>query len=300
MRSQESTTEPNPKENVNHLKAQSKSSRHIKVVLLFMMWLITFIPLYGNLIGTWLKNSNNSHGILVPFISAYFIWHKRDIIKKQLPGSSRWGLIILVISLITYVVSYSGAIGFLARLTIATSLLGLVLYNYGGPVLRTVIFPLLFLFFMIPVPDSIYGYFALPLQLSVSKISAALIQLASIPVYREGNMLYFAQAQLEVAEACSGLRSITSFVMLAVLFAYMLRSNWCKRCVLVLLAIPVAMLVNIIRVTGTGVLAHFKGGEVARGFMHEFSGMAVFAIGFLFLSSIYAYFNRKHKEIDVS
>ena len=112
-------------------------------------------------------------------------------------------------------------------------------------------------------------------------------------------MLYFVQTQLEVAEACSGLRSLTSFVMLSVLFAYMLHNNWLKRTLLIALSIPLAMLANIIRVTGTGILAHFKGGEVARGFMHEFSGIAVFAFGFVLLFLTYELLNRKSKITDV-
>jgi exosortase len=111
-------------------------------------------------------------------------------------------------------------------------------------------------------------------------------------VLREGNMLYFAQTQLEVAEACSGLRSITAFVMLSCLFAYIMQPNWLKRLGMVFSALPLALFANIVRVTGTGVLAHFIGGKAAEGFLHEFSGLAVFAFGFVLLFIVYRLLER--------
>jgi exosortase len=140
---------------------------------------------------------------------------------------------------------------------------------------------------MVPVPQSIYSHFAFPLQLLASKVSSTLLNLMSIPVFREGNMLHFARTQLEVAEACSGLRSITAYVMLSVLFAYLMKNVWWKKAVLVFLAIPMAFLVNIIRVTGTGVLAHIFGGEIAKGFLHDFSGMVVFALGIVLMATVF-------------
>jgi exosortase len=275
-------------------------SSRLQILSLLLLWVATFYPVYPELIHQWLNDSNNSHGLLVPFISLFILYQKRDKLFRITPESSYWGLVILAASLIIYLIGHAGHIAFITRVMIVCSLAGLVLYNFGWTALRTVGFPLLFLFFMVPVPDSVYAYFAFPLQLLVSKMSAALIQFISIPIYREGNMLYFAQAQLEVAEACSGLRSITSFLMLSVLFAYMLRGNWLKRTALVLLAVPLAMLVNIIRVTGTGILAHFRGGEVARGFMHEFSGMVVFTFGIVLLACFYAFLNRSHRKTDVT
>ena len=105
-------------------------------------------------------------------------------------------------------------------------------------------------------------------------------------------MLYFAQTQLEVAEACSGLRSMVSFIMLSFLFAYLLDKYWFKRTIIVLLAIPLALFVNIIRVTCTGILAHHYGDKVARGFLHDFSGMAVFVLGFILMLCVYSFLDK--------
>jgi exosortase len=264
----------------------------IKAVLLFGIWFGIFWPVYPELVQTWLNDSNNSHGILVPLISAFFAWNKRDKLLRAEVGSSYWGLAILAASMGLYLLAFTGQVAVASRLMIVTSLIGLVLFNYGREVFGLLKFPLIYLVFMIPIPVSIYNLVAFPLQLFATRVSHFLISLMQIPVYREGNMLYFVQTQLEVADACSGLRSMMTFVMLSVLFAYLMDRGWGKRIILVALAIPLAIFANIVRVTGTGVLAHFYGGAVARGFMHEFSGLAVFVFGFVLLFFLYWLLNK--------
>ena len=135
---------------------------------------------------------------------------------------------------------------------------------------------------MVPAPVSIVGLVSFPLQLLATRISAFIIgDLFSIPVFREGNMLYFASVSLEVAEACSGIRSLVAYLMLGFLFAYLMNGSMRRRAILVLSTIPLAFFANLVRVTGTGILAHFFGSRVARGFLHEFSGMVVFAFWFI-------------------
>lgn len=254
---------------------------------------VVFYPVYPSLANTWLNHSDNSHGILVPFIAAYFAWSKKDELRSVPLSTSWWGFAVLVFSLGFYLLSYAGGIAVVARLMIVTSLMGLVLFCYGREIFKTLAFPLFFLFFMVPVPDTVLGIAALPLQLFATKASTFLIQVVGIPVFREGNMVYFAQTQLEVAEACSGIRSIMSYAMLSVILAYMLKGSWRKRAILVASAVPLALFANIVRVTGTGILAHFYGDRVARGFLHEFSGLAVFAFGFVLLFSEYLLLSRQ-------
>lgn len=261
----------------------NKSYLWLKAAIVFSLWSITFIPVYPGLWHTWMHNSNNSHGLLVPIISAFLIWIKRDQLTKIRPANSNWGAVILAVSLFLYILALAGHMAVVQRAMIVFSLVGLVLLNFGTAVFSIVAFPLLYLIFMVPVPVSIYSLVAFPLQLFATEISHFLIDIVSIPVLQEGNMLYFAQTQLEVAEACSGLRSMMAFVMLSVLFAYLLDKGWWRRFFLVLSAIPLAILANIVRVTGTGVLAHFYGSQIARGFLHEFSGLAVFAFGFVLM-----------------
>lgn len=229
---------------------------------------------------------------MVPFISLFLIWQKRELLFKSQISNSNWGLLILIISLVLYILSYAGDVTVVSRVMIVVSLIGIIILNFGAIFFSIIKFPLLYLLFMVPIPTSIYIATAFPLQLFATKVSAFLIQSVSIPVYREGNMLYFVQTQLEVAEACSGLRSMMAFVMLGFLFAYMMDKNWKKRILLIMSSIPLALVANIVRVTGTGILAHFYGGQVARGFLHEFSGLAVFAFGFILLSLEYLFLSK--------
>lgn len=265
----------------------------IQLAVLLLLWLISFYPVYPSLVDTWLNHSNNSHGILVPLISGFFIWQKREQLLSTPLNPSLWGGILLLCSLLLYSLFYIGAVAIACRLMIILSLIGLILFNFGAGVLRVIRFPVFFLIFMIPIPVSLYTMIAFPLQIFATDASAAAINLVSIPVYQEGNMLYFAQTSLEVAEACSGLRSMTTFLMLGCLFAYLMDKGVPQRLILVASSIPLAIFANFVRVTGTGILAHFFGARTARGFLHEFSGLAVFAFGFVLLFALYSLLNRQ-------
>jgi exosortase len=262
------------------------------------MWLAVFYPVYPEMISTWLTHSDNSHGLLVPFISVYLIWSRRSSLLSATKQTSKSGLIVLIGSLLLFLLSYAGGTAFIARTMIVFSLTGLVLYNYGFDIYKKIAFALLFLFFMVPIPDSIISLVSLPLKQFATDISAVLIRLSSIPVYQEGNMLYFAETQLEVAEACSGLRSIVSFIMLGTLFIYFSKLSMIRKSIFLISTIPLAMFANIVRVTGTGILAHFYGSVVARGFLHEFSGIVVFVFGLFLLFLEYKLIKHYQKDVN--
>ena len=262
---------------------ESIKASYIKPWFLISLWAVAFYPLYPSLVSTWLEDSNNSHGILVPFISAFFVWKQRENIKSYPPHPSLFGGMLLALSLMAFIISHTGGIAVASRSMIIFSLIGLILFNYGKALFKLLSFPLLFLFFMIPVPVSVISLISLPLQGMATDVSAVIIRLASIPVYQEGHMLYFVETQLEVAEACSGIHSIVALIMLSTVLVYVYPMKNKSRLILILSAIPIALFANIVRVSGTGILAHFYGASVARGFLHEFSGMAVFIFGLFLL-----------------
>lgn len=258
-----------------------KLSLQISILLLF--WFAAFYPIVPEMVHTWFNHSDNSHAVLVPIIVLYLVWQKRHALGQVEISGSTWGGLLLFVSLFFYLISYVGGIAVFSRLMMVAALSGLVWCCLGSKMLAAMIFPLLFLFFMVPVPDTLLSMVSFPLQLVATKISTALIQLTTIPVHREGNMLFLANTQLEVAEACSGIRSIMSLSMLSFLLAYFMLRSWWGKITLVVSAIPIALVANVVRVTATGILAHFYGDVVARGFLHEFSGMVVFALGLIFL-----------------
>jgi exosortase len=270
-------------------------STTIRISILLVFWATIFYPVYPDLFRTWVgtANSDNSYGILVPFISLYFIWKKKDQLKHVVTFNSSSGLVILTVSLLLYLVSYAGGVVFLQRMMIVLSFNGLVLYLFGKETYRLLMFPLLFLFFMVPIPDSVVNLVSFPLQTYATIISSKIIQSCGIPVYREGHMLYFTQTQLEVAEACSGIHSISALLMLSMIFMHQSKNSFTLKATIILSSVVIAFIANILRVSGTGILANFFGARVARGFLHEFSGMAVFVFGLLMLFAVYGVLNRR-------
>lgn len=278
--------------------AEISNRDKFKLVSLILLWGTLFAPVYPDMVREWAGHSDNSHGFLVPFMAGYFVWGKKKQLNFAAISSSWWGCVVLFLALSVYLLSYAGGLVFPARVAMVLSLYGLIWLTLGSGIIRILAFPILFLLFMIPVPYSLLSLVSAPLQLMATKISANVIGACSIPVFREGNMLYFVGSQLEVAEACSGIRSIMSLTMIAFAFANMSRAGWKGRTILILSAIPLAIVANIIRIAGTGVLAHFYGDKVARGFLHEFSGIAIFVFGFMALLGVFTLINRK-KIADV-
>ncbi|WP_136514432.1 exosortase A [Geomonas edaphica] len=267
-------------------------SDKIKMGLLVVLWFAVFFPIVPEMVQDWSSHSDNNHGFLVPLIALYFAWQKREELDTLEVRTSAAGGMMFTAALALYLLGYAGGTVFFTRVAMVLSLYGMLWYCLGGDWMRALIFPVLFLLFMVPVPYSLLSLVSMPLQLLATKVSAGIIEHCAIPVYREGNMLYFVGTQLEVAEACSGVRSILSLTMLASIFAYLLKGRWYWRTLLLLSAVPIAMTANIIRITGTGILAHYFGDQVARGFLHEFSGLAVFAFGVVTLGGLYTLIKR--------
>jgi len=158
-----------------------------------------------------------------------------------------------------------------------------VLFMFGWRHLRILAFPLLFLLLMIPLPAIVFNKIAFPLQLLASRAGEFALSSVDIPVLREGNVLVLANTSLEVAEACSGIRSLISLLTLGIVFGYLADSRGWVRTVVALSTIPVAVVSNGARVAGTGIAAHRFGPAAAQGFFHEFSGWAVFIVAFLLM-----------------
>jgi exosortase len=149
--------------------------------------------------------------------------------------------------------------------------------------MQTLLFPIIFLLFMIPLPAIILNTITFPLQLLAAKLSTFSLQMIGLPVYREGNIIFLPHATLEVVEACSGIRSLVSLTALTVVFACITQHHICKRGMLMVSAVPIALAANAFRIWGTGVLACLYGTKVAEGFYHVFAGWLVFVVAFILL-----------------
>jgi exosortase len=172
---------------------------------------------------------------------------------------------------------------FAMRFSILVVIGGIILFLLGKEFCNILLFPLLFLIFMIPIPSILMDQVSFPMQLFASKVAAKALYIIGIPALREGNIIQLANTSLEVVEACSGIRSLVSLLTLSVLFAYFSQKTFSKRVLLVVSALPVAIVANAARVTGTGMLAYYYGEAAAEGFFHGFSSWVIFVVGLLCL-----------------
>lgn len=247
------------------------------------VWL--FAGVATGLVSDWAHDDNYSHGFLIVPMAAYFAWERRH----RLAGTTRpsWlGLGAVVCSLAMLVAGILGAELFLTRLAMVGVLAGSVLFLWGWRHLRVLAFPLTFLLLMIPIPAIIFNQLAFPLQLFASQFGTAVMEAFSVPVLREGNVIVLANTKLEVAEACSGIRSLISLLTLGIVYGYFADSRGWVRVAIATSSIPIAIVANGLRVAGTGLLAHYYGPEVADGFFHTFSGWLVFGVAFVMLLAV--------------
>jgi exosortase len=230
------------------------------------------------LVIDWYNIADYSHGFLVPLFSLFLLWDKRKQIAAT-PVRPTWaGLPMVILGLIILIFGVYGADLFTSRMSFVILLTGLVWTFFGGQVLREVIFPILVLLLAIPFPAIVFNQITFPLQLLASRLASLILPLLGVPVLQEGNVIELPVMKLEVAEACSGIRSLMSLFTLAVFYGYFLERTTWRRVVLALASIPIAVAANVARIVGTGLCVQYWDPTKALGFFHEFSGWVMFVI----------------------
>ena len=251
-----------------------------QVGILAGLLLVLYHTVLQEMVFQWWEEPDYSHGFLVPLVSAYFVWVKRKTLAEIPACPDRRGLLLLIGGIGLFFLGQIGAELFLMRSSLIVVISGLVLYLRGWRFFKQLLFPIGFLIFMIPLPAIIFNAVAFPLQLLAARTATYCLQLMEVPVLREGNLIYLTTSIMDVTEACSGIRSLMSLLALGTLFAYLSQGSHWWRAVMIVSTVPIAILANAFRVTGTGFLAEAFGSEIARGFYHTFSGWVVFLVAF--------------------
>jgi exosortase len=253
----------------------------IAVLAGLLLWL--YVLTLTHLVGQWWSDPNFSHGFFVPLFSAFVIWQERSHLIRLTPQPSWWGLFFIGFGLCMLILGQLGAELFLSRCSMLIVLAGLIVLFRGWSFFRAVLFPWAFLFLMIPIPAIVFNLVTFPLQLFASKVATTVLQWLGVPVLREGNVIILRDIALEVAEACSGIRSLMSLATLAVIYGYLMERNTALRVLLAVASIPIAVAANSLRIVGTGLLVQYWDPDKAEGFFHEFSGWIIFMVSLLML-----------------
>lgn len=230
------------------------------------------------LVSDWYNLPDYSHGFLVPLFSLFLVWDKRKVLAG-IPIRQTWqGLPLIVFSLFILIAGVYGVELFTSRVSFVFLLGGLIWTFFGTAMLRELLFPLLVLLLAIPFPQIVFNKITFPLQLLASRIASDILPLFGVPVLHEGNVIQLPIMKLEVAEACSGIRSLMSLFTLAVFYGYFLERTTKRRVFLALASIPIAVAANVFRIVGTGLCVQYWDPSKAVGFFHEFSGWVMFLV----------------------
>jgi exosortase len=261
--------------------------RHVTVIAaltLALLW--SYGGVVAGLVAQWRHDENYSHGFLVVPFAAFVAWTRREALRRAAPSPALGGLALLVISLLMFTAGKLGAELFLTRLSLIGVLAGSIAFVWGYAHMRILAFPVACLLFMIPLPAIMFNQLTFPLQLVASTIGEGVIRGVGIPVLREGNVLQLPNRTLEVAEACSGIRSLTSLLMFAVVLGHFSEQRPTARILIAFAAVPLAIVANALRVAGTGISSEWISPAAAEGFLHTFSGMVMFVIALLGLVAV--------------
>lgn len=253
----------------------------------FVLLAGSFWLLYGavvrHLVHDWIRDENYSHGFLILPLALYFVWERRRRLAALRTEPDNLGLVIVLGSLAVLLAGTLGAELFLTRVSLIGLTAGSIVFLLGWQALRVLAFPVALLLLMIPIPALIFNQIAFPLQLLASQVGETTLRTLGVPVLREGNVIVLANTSLEVAEACSGIRSLISLLTLGIVYGYFSDPRGGVRVAIALSTIPIAIASNGVRVAGTGIAAHYIGPEAAEGFFHTFSGWLMFVAAFVML-----------------
>jgi exosortase len=256
--------------------------------VLALLTLLLYWTTLAHLVGQWWRDPNFSHGFFVPLFAAFVVWQERDKLARLCPSPTWLGLFVLAGALGLLITGQLGAELFLARFSFVLLLAGLILFFLGWNYFRALLFPWAFLLLMIPIPTILFNQITFPLQLQASRVAAVTLPLFGVPILREGNVIQLPIMSLEVAEACSGIRSLMTLATLAIMYGYLMERRVWVRCLLAVASIPIAIVANSVRIIGTGLLVQYWDPDKAEGFFHASWGWIIFVLSLLMLYGLHS------------
>lgn len=259
----------------------------IKFIILLALVIIAYIPGFKIMVAKWSeRDTYYSHGFLVPFISLFIIWLKRSELSnlRVKPLGSGW--LFFIPAIIVYIFSALWEINFLAGFSLIPVLIGIILITLGKEYLKKLMFPILFLIFMIPLPSVAIANLSFRLKIFAAQVSTAIVNRIGVPAIREGSIIRTIHSQLMVEDPCSGIRSLIALIALGALMAYFSRMSRIKMTILFLSSIPIAVGSNVIRIIALTLVSEIYGFQYATGWFHNTMGILVFVFAFVGLAVV--------------
>jgi exosortase len=257
---------------------------HLAALAFVLSTMALYAPVISKLLSDWWADPDYSHAFVVVPLAAFLVWQRRAELMQTERSGSTIGLIAACGALLLLIGGTLGAELFLTRISLLGFLAGSIGFLFGWRHLRMLVFPLALVLLTIPIPSIVINRLTLSLQLAASNIAEATLNVLRIPVLREGNVLFLPNAALQVAEACSGIRSLTALVTLALVVARFSDSRWPPRIIIIVSAIPIAVLVNGLRVAAAAIGTYFYGTAAVEGFVHELLGWLMFLVAFALMA----------------
>ncbi len=253
-------------------------------ILTTVLLLAAYAPVWWWMWDRWFaRDSYYSHGILIPFVSAYLIWQRRGELRTLSGRTHPAGIGLVVLGLLIYAFSALFRVYFSSGISFLLVLCGWILHRYGMDVFRRIWFPVVFLVFMIPAPLVVIVSLSFRMKLFAAGLATSLLNGMGLEAVRKGSILYLAHTQVVVDDVCSGLRSLISLTALGALFTYWLEGPFWKRVVLFFSTIPIAVITNVCRIVFLSTVSEVWGARYAGGIVHDASGMMIFVLAFVLL-----------------
>jgi exosortase D (VPLPA-CTERM-specific) len=224
----------------------------------------------------WDKREEYGHGYIIPLITLFLIWQKKNQLEAVEFKGSWLGVLVVLFGVLMFFAGELGSMYTIIQYAFLVSLYGIVLSLLGKEAFRIILVPLIILVFMIPLPQFLFNNISFQLQLISSELGVAFIRMFDISVYLEGNVIDLGTYKLQVVEACNGLRYLFPLMTLGFIAAYLFSGELWKKAVIFLSAIPITILMNSIRIGLIGVTVEYWGQEMAEGFLHDFEGWVIF------------------------
>lgn len=276
----------------------------LRVTLLSFLLVVLLTALYWRVLRDlgiqWWDDANYNHGFLVPLFSGFLVWRERHRLAREAPAGSLLGVLVLLAGIGALLLGDIGAENFLMRSSLIVILAGLVLFLAGRRVFRIVLFPLSYLFFMVPLPAIAFYAVTFPLQRMAAEQAAWVLEMLGVPVLLDGNVIHLSQISLGVTEACSGIRSLISLLAGSAAWAYLLLPLGWATVLFVAATVPITIIANAGRVVVTGLIGQWFGVEYASGFFHELAGWVVYVFAFACMVGLHSLIQfvrtRRHLE----